>query len=408
MDPLEILLNLDQVIPYYQPIISADTHMVIGYEVFGRIKDHDEIKSLGGFFHDSNIPDDFRLEVDEHIQKLTFEQMMKSENKEILLFLNINAGLLLKDNGEKFISRLEELKDKGFVLERIVLEITAQDDDVEVVRLSHFFKYLQTLGVKIAIDDVGKGANNLDRITSLEPDILKVDLRVLNDNEMTPSYQGVLYSLSLLARKIGATLLFEGIEKSHQLNYSWRNGGRYYQGYYLAKPGPALIEKDALKDNLKNEIHNFITNERKNLQAQYVLSEQLNQQVQSLLKKYRKKDNLNLDDWMIKLAGELDEYVFRTYICNEDGFQISANGIKINNKWILQPEYLNKNWSWRPYFLENIVRMNYEQKGLLSDLYSDLEKNEMIRTFSYPIDQNQYLFLDISHDFLFENKILFN
>ena len=38
MDADKILANLKQVVPFYQPIFSADTHQVIGYEILGHIK----------------------------------------------------------------------------------------------------------------------------------------------------------------------------------------------------------------------------------------------------------------------------------------------------------------------------------------------------------------------------------
>lgn len=50
LDPLDILTNIEDVIPYYQPIFSAEEQKVIGYEVLGRIKVESEVKSLGPFF----------------------------------------------------------------------------------------------------------------------------------------------------------------------------------------------------------------------------------------------------------------------------------------------------------------------------------------------------------------------
>lgn len=50
MDALDILTDLDNVIPYFQPIFSADEHKVIGYEILGRYKSESEIISLGPFF----------------------------------------------------------------------------------------------------------------------------------------------------------------------------------------------------------------------------------------------------------------------------------------------------------------------------------------------------------------------
>jgi EAL-domain associated signalling protein domain len=76
---------------------------------------------------------------------------------------------------------------------------------------------------------------------------------------------------------------------------------------------------------------------------------------------------------------------------------------KRNDRWELQPQYYMKNWSWRPYFLENIIRMRSRKRGILSDLYADIETGETIRTYSYPIDDQHYLFIDLSYSYLFEH-----
>jgi hypothetical protein len=70
----------------------------------------------------------------------------------------------------------------------------------------------------------------------------------------------------------------------------------------------------------------------------------------------------------------------------------------------MQPEYMKKNWSWRPYFLENIFKMRSDKKGILSDLYRDIETGETIRTFSYPLNTGDYLFIDLSYEFLFQHE----
>lgn len=50
MDALDIITDLDNVIPFFQPIFSADEHRVIGYEILGRYRGKTEIESLGPFF----------------------------------------------------------------------------------------------------------------------------------------------------------------------------------------------------------------------------------------------------------------------------------------------------------------------------------------------------------------------
>ena len=79
--------------------------------------------------------------------------------------------------------------------------------------------------------------------------------------------------------------------------------------------------------------------------------------------------------------------------------------MRVNGEWNVQTEAVNKNWSWRPYFLKNIIKMKNDQKGIFSDVYSDIDTGEMTRTFSIPLEDNEYLFIDITYDYLFKYNI---
>jgi EAL domain-containing protein (putative c-di-GMP-specific phosphodiesterase class I) len=402
MDPLDILTHLDQVVPYYQPIFSADEQCIIGYEVLGRFQTADGIVSLGSFFHDETIPEEFRMEVDQTVTMKAFDQFLYAQDPSSLIFINRDANLLMLDRGEAFLQMLLRYKEKGLKLERIVLEITEHNFKGDIQQLGHVLTYFRTYGIKIAVDNIGKESSNLDRIRLLSPDILKIDLQALRTTSVSLSYHDVLYSISLLARKIGATLLYEDIESSFQLQYAWRNGGRYYQGYYLSEPSDQFLPSDFLKERLRQEFHQFIQHEKKKLQTLYDISEQFQLKIGELLAKHKKIQDFN--ELISLLAKELSDCCFRIYICDEDGFQRSANIFKKDEGWELQPQYYMKNWSWRPYFLENIIRMRSRKRGILSDLYSDIETGETIRTYSYPIDEHHYLFIDLSYAYLFEHN----
>lgn len=196
-----------------------------------------------------------------------------TQEEQFLIFINQNPNLLMNDHGESLLELLQLFENKGLSLDRIVLEITEHNFSGDLESLQHLLKYYQTYGIKIAIDNIGKESSNLDRIGLLSPDILKVDLHILRQTDMAQSYQDVLYSLSLLARKMGATLLYEDIEASYQPQYAWRNGGRYFQGYYLHKPVAELVDPNILKDKLKERFEMYIAHEKKKALAVYQLTE---------------------------------------------------------------------------------------------------------------------------------------
>jgi EAL domain-containing protein (putative c-di-GMP-specific phosphodiesterase class I) len=402
MDALDILTDLENVIPYFQPIFSADEQRVIAYEVLGRYRSQGNIISLGSFFLDDQIPDEYKYEVDLLLVQKALELALTIED-DVSIYLNRDADLLMYRHGEPFLQELLAFEKRGLNLKRIVLEISEGNYKGDFDQLDHLLQYYRTYGIKIAIASIDSNTNYFERIGQLNPEIIKINLQALKSSSTASGFTDVLFSLSLLARKIGATLLFENIEMSYQLQFAWKNGGRYYQGFYLHSPTPDFIEREFLKERLKGKFHEFIAYEKRKLEAIYSAAEFFQNKVQDILVKNKKA---NYEELFISLVKEMDQIAFRMYVCDEDGFQKSSNIIKGKDGWYTQTEYIQKNWSWRPYFLENIIKMRNEGKGILSDLYSDIETGESIRTFSIPINGNDYLFIDITYQYLFENDQL--
>ncbi|MFS0654317.1 EAL-associated domain-containing protein [Bacillus sp. 179-C3.3 HS] len=400
VDPLDILTNIEEVFPHYQAIFSAEEQKVIGYEILGRVKLESETIRLDSFFRDSSIPDEYKWEVDRKILSQALDHFTTAD-EDLLIFINHDANVLMLDHGESFLAFLKEYEAKGIQLNRFVIEFTEHTFKGDIEQLYHTFMYFRTYGIKIAITNIGKESSNLDRIALLSPDLLKIDLQALRASSPSPSYEYVLYSISLLARKIGAALTYEDIETNFQLQYAWRNGGRYFQGDYLHEPAAELIDRNERKDQLRGEFQQFISHEKKKLQTVYEHSETFYKRVHQAVTTLKKSCNTN-DELIQKLAVELTDCSFRIYMCNDEGFQMTGNVFKKDNEWLFQPEYVEKNWSWRPYYLANILQMRMSGKGFFSDVYSDLETGERIRTFSYPLEEDMYLFIDLPYAYLYE------
>jgi EAL domain-containing protein (putative c-di-GMP-specific phosphodiesterase class I) len=405
VDALDIITDLENVVPYFQPIFNAEEHRIVGYEILGRYQGREETISLGSFFQDETIPEEYRIEVDNTVLAKALEIASGIEENDFLWFVNRDAELLMLDHGEQFLQLILQFEEKGISPDQIVIDISYQKDGNTESHIEHLLNYYKSYGIKIAIDKVGNESSQLDRIAQLEPEILKVDMTSMRSSGSGSSFLDVLHSFSILARKLGATLLFENIETSYQLQFAWKNGGRFYQGYYLQKPQYSLADKNILKEKLKEQIHGFILSEKKRLQSFFDLRSELNTKLLDLINRNKKAQNNS--ELLITLSKSLDSKAFRMYICDEDGFQKSPNVYKSGDHWLLQPEYLDKNWSWRPYFLENIIRMRTGKKGILSDRYSDIETGEVIRTFSLPLNEKEFLFVDLSSAYLSEKEGLF-
>ena len=125
MDPVDVILNQDKIIPYYKPIISADTQLVTGYEVVAFFQKEDgSMQNLDWFFKDPSIPDEFLLEVMNHIIKQALHYYLNNETEHALhLLFRYDGNILYKDRGENLINLLNSYHDKNINLNKIAIQL---------------------------------------------------------------------------------------------------------------------------------------------------------------------------------------------------------------------------------------------------------------------------------------------
>lgn len=78
--------------------------------------------------------------------------------RDLLIFVNQDANVLMMDHGESFLDLLMEYQDKGLKLSRFVIEITEQKFEGDIEQLHHLLTYYRTYGIKVAVDNIGKEA----------------------------------------------------------------------------------------------------------------------------------------------------------------------------------------------------------------------------------------------------------
>jgi EAL domain-containing protein (putative c-di-GMP-specific phosphodiesterase class I) len=95
-------------------------------------------------------------------------------------------------------------------------------------------------GARIAIDDFGAGYSQLDRVLALQPDILKLDMRLFQAAALGGPSSDVVKALAQMAEKTGCWIIAEGVETEAQLNFALECGSRYVQGFLFARAQEAF------------------------------------------------------------------------------------------------------------------------------------------------------------------------
>jgi EAL domain-containing protein (putative c-di-GMP-specific phosphodiesterase class I) len=222
---------------HFQPIVSLRKKTISGYE--GLIRGlHPAsgalISPLELFYQASKSGQ--TLELDRLCRKKVMESFgpMRAQNPDCFLSLNFEASVIDQGVvGSGVLNR--QVEAAGLPPSSIALEII-ESNVKELSELQKFIQVYRDYGFLIALDDVGAGHSNLNRIPLLKPDILKVD-RYLVQNIQGDFYkQEVFKSLVSLAHKIGALTLAEGIETQEEALTVMDLGVDMIQGFYFSKP----------------------------------------------------------------------------------------------------------------------------------------------------------------------------
>ena len=400
MGVLEMLDKLDQIETLYEPIYSADGHRVVAHEVIGQLDDSGTIVDIEQFTYEEDVPEDIRFEIELLFVRKTIEAV-KHLLVDVNLYIPCNPNLLMLDFGESYFTMLKEILAEDD-LPNITLVMAEHKYEGSIEKLQHVIRYIQTYGVKIALANVG-AQTQLEHVLMLEPAVLKINVEQLGYN-LWGAQNHVFATIRSLAVKMGTLLLIENIETVYQLQQGWKNGARFYKGAYLQQPHKEFFARDSLKERFRNECEQFIVTEKKQLLQKYEEMKLLEKKIWTIVEQLQPtgKDEMKLK----KLAAALKDCAFRIYICDNSGFQTSPNIIWKNDEWHIQQEAKGRNWSWRPYFLLNIIKMTKDHKGELSAAYSDIETGELTRTYSMALANAEFLFIDITYDYLYEHNIV--
>ena len=118
------------------------------------------------------------------------------------------------------------------------LEITENTIFTNATRAHDVLTRLSELGVRLAIDDFGKGHSSLEHLAGLPIDVLKIDrsfvMNMANDTNAV-----IVRSTIDLAHNLGLEVVAEGVETEEAARHLAALGCDTLQGFLLSRPQPA-------------------------------------------------------------------------------------------------------------------------------------------------------------------------
>jgi len=298
---------------------------------------------------------------------------------------------------------LQWAKEFGIAPEKLVIEITEEEFNASETWIRTIVHY-KNVGCRIALDDYGKKASDIDRLAKLKPDIIKIDMEYIHNSENSYHYREYMRSIANFAEAVGIEVLYEGVESQKQLDICMSLKGRYYQGFLFARPQPSMCSAVINSDVFSSSIDNVYVVLQDELDKTEILRKSMDAQVESFLARNPFINNgKEHDRYLVSLCRELSN-VHLLYLCDARGNQLTSNIVKQSEDSVFYDSehlllYKNKNWVWRGYFHDALKSAAAGQKSCISSAYRDFTTKENVRTYSYAISGDVFLFADITNDF---------
>lgn len=250
---LREILTTESVKTVFQPLISVKRGAVFGMEALARgiCPATGATLSPMVLFGMAETQDE-RLLLDRLCRKRALEAFAKIHKKDrsLLLSLNLDIGCLSKENIRRR-NLLQTVRELGIRPNNIIIEIV-EDEAADMEAVLDLVSYYRDNDFLIALDDVGAGHSNLDRIPLIKPDVLKMDRSLISGIHEHFHKQEVAKCLVRMGGCVGARVLAEGIETQEEALCLLELGVDAFQGFYFARPADPEVEHHGLKDAMRS------------------------------------------------------------------------------------------------------------------------------------------------------------
>lgn len=225
---------------YFQPKYELDTEKMVGAEALVRWR-----HPLKGFMSPGDfIPifekNGFITELDMYVWEKGCQYMAAWKEKygiTVPVSVNVSRKDIYKQNLPELLTAM--IKKYGLSACNLHLEITESAYTENPEQLILTVERLKERGFTVEMDDFGSGYSSLNVLAELPIDILKLDMKFLQNKGEQHKNESIMSSIVQLAKKIDLNVIAEGVEKKNQIEMLKSMKCDMVQGYYYAKPMPA-------------------------------------------------------------------------------------------------------------------------------------------------------------------------
>lgn len=225
---------------FYQPIVTATNHQIVGFDTLLRWIDA-RANGVQVF-----TPRDFILQLDRSAFALpvytwVLEQACRDAQQRnvatggnMVLSVNIAGQQLEHDEFPNIVQGA--LASSGLAASSLLFDIT--DEAVERNRELTWerIRAVKASGVRIGLNDFGGGASSLSTLRELSVDSIRIPRVFTSSIESSLDDSTILKHVFALAKEMGIIAIAEGVERESQADKLAELGADLSQGYFFGRP----------------------------------------------------------------------------------------------------------------------------------------------------------------------------
>ncbi len=247
MSECEKAIRENQFMVYYQPVCDAVSGRIMSAEALVRWNHPQRGMISPAVFIPLFERNGFVSVLDRYVWEKVCQMLRRrlDEGKDVVpVSINVSrVDFYNQQLCENIISILDKYGLEKRLLRLEVTESSYSDDPQHVLEI---VKRLQDHGFTIMMDDFGSGYSSLNTLKDLPVDILKIDMKFMDDLDKGGKSAIILESIVRMAKWMRLKAVAEGVETEEELNFLKSVECNYIQGYYFYRPLPELEFEEQL------------------------------------------------------------------------------------------------------------------------------------------------------------------
>lgn len=220
---------------HFQPIVYAeDTSRIFAHEALLRgFDEQGNLISPGRIFSHANDAG-LVFKLDALARQIAIREA-NQHSIEQLIFINFSPTAVY-DPTTCLRMTVRAINEVGIPHDKVVFEVMESEQPPDLKHLIKILKFYQDAGFQIALDDFGTGYSNLNLISELSPDFIKLDRNLISNIDRDPHKAVITKKLLEIAQYLEIKTIAEGIETLEELHWAQENKATFIQGFLIAKP----------------------------------------------------------------------------------------------------------------------------------------------------------------------------